>query len=164
VLTKGAVEDPDNATEYYKQLGEAYMCQRKWKEALVEFEKYAEKAEDKWVYKDIGHGYLGLGETAKSLAAHEMAFLESTAASRAGSMGYVHITDGNYTQAIRLFEAALSQLASKDYKEPDGFNFGQVDDSKEQRSFQLHLQLGLCYEATSRPDDMKRHLEAAVSA
>jgi hypothetical protein len=47
VLTKGAVDGPDNATEYYKRLGEAYMCQRKWEEALVEFEKYAEEAEDR---------------------------------------------------------------------------------------------------------------------
>lgn len=161
VLTNGAIEDPDNANKYYRQLGEAYMCQRKWKEALVEFEKYAEKAEDKWVYEDIGHAYLGLGETAKSLAAYEMAFAESSVVAQARSVGYVHIIDGNYPQAIRLFKAALSRLASEDHV---GFNFGQADDSNEQRSFHLHLQLGLCYEATSRPDDMKRHLEAAVSA
>jgi hypothetical protein len=101
------------------------------------------------VYEDIGHRYLGPGETAKSVAAYEMAFSKSTAASRARSMGYVHIIDGNYTKA------ALSRLASKDYKELDGFNFGQVDDFKEQGSFQLHPSKPLL-----RGDEPSRRYEA----
>lgn len=164
VLEKGAVEDPDNAPEYFKQLGKAYMCQRLWKEALEQFEKYAEKKDNKWIYEDIGHAYLGLGETAKALTAYKAAVSEARPLAKALTLGYVYIIDGDYIRAIRLFKMAITQLASKEDPGRQLIDFGQVDDSNEQCLFQLHLQLSLCYEATGQMEEMKENLEKAVEA
>ncbi|KAJ9132244.1 Tetratricopeptide-like helical [Pleurostoma richardsiae] len=164
ILNQGAIEDPDHAAEYYKELGEAFMCQRLWKEALEQFEKYTEKTDNKWIYEDIGAAYLGLGDTERSLSAYEVAFSQEQLVSRALSIGYVHVIKGDFAKAIRLFKAAITRISSKDYQEAAPFSLGQVDDARQQRIFDLHVQLALCYEATNRQGDMLQQLEVAVGA
>ncbi|KAK3391181.1 hypothetical protein B0H63DRAFT_508378 [Podospora didyma] len=162
VLEQGAKDDPENAAEYHRALGNAYMCQRKWKEALEQFERHAELKDSRWIYHDIGHAYLGLGETAKALMAYKAAVLEARASTKALTMGYVHIIDGEYGKAMRLFKRALSQLASGEEEAHMPINFVQEDDSGQQQLFQLHLQLALCCEATGKLEDMRENLEKAV--
>src|SRR5580700_7361345 len=109
--------------------------------------------------------YLGLGETSKAMTAYQIAtkgtetfeFLSRT-------IGYVHILDRQYAQAIRLFKCALREFAEgRDGVMSHGF--GQaVDDVKPLRLFELHRDLALCYEATGRPEDMRVSLQAAVEA
>jgi Flp pilus assembly protein TadD len=77
MLEQGAIQDPDNAPEYFKSLSKAYICQRRWKEALEQFENYAEKMDTNWIYEDVGHAYLGLGETPKALTAYKAAVSEA---------------------------------------------------------------------------------------
>lgn len=114
ILRQGAVEDPDNAPEYFKELGKAYMCQWLWKEALEQFENYAEKKDDKWIYKDMGHAYLGLGKTIKAITAYKAAVPEARHSTKALTLGYMRIINGDFTKAVRLFKTAITWLASKE--------------------------------------------------
>jgi tetratricopeptide (TPR) repeat protein len=163
VLGQGAIEDPENANLYYKQLGKSYMCQRKWKEALDQFQKYSLSSNDKWIYENIGDAYLGLGDTAQSLDAYKLVFSDSMVVGRARTMGYVYIIDGSYNKAIRTFEAALKSLKTDSAKGGGaGAAFGAVSDASQQREFRFHLQLGLCYEAIGNEEKMKENLENAI--
>jgi tetratricopeptide (TPR) repeat protein len=162
ILGQGAIEDPDNAVEYYEDLGKAYMAQRQWAKALEQFEKAAEKMDTKWIYRDIGHAYLGLGELDKALTAYEMVYAEATPVTRALTIGYVLVLKQDYALAASLFKSALNQLASGDAG-PSSFCLGEVNDGEAQEEFRLNVQLALCYEALDRSEDAKPHLEQAVA-
>lgn len=163
ILGVGIESDPKNAGKYHKELGLAHMCRRNWNEAIEHLGTYARLSEDDWAYLDIGNAYLGLGNVAAAITAYHQAIKSKTnytALSR--HVGFAHIVDGNYTQAIKLFKSTLSYLvANPDAGMSHGF-MQKVDDVKPFQMFELHRALGLCYEATGRTEDMKKSLQTAV--
>jgi tetratricopeptide (TPR) repeat protein len=79
----------------------------------------------------------------------------------AKTVANAHIIDGNYTQAIRIYKSALSDLAATPEKTRPSL-FPDFDDIGSQRLFECHRNLALCFEAVDREDDMKAELEAAI--
>lgn len=164
MLTQGATEDPDNAHVYHRQLGKTYMCQRRWRDALQQFDKVAELSDNKWVYEDIGNAYLGLGETSQARTAYRAAVSEALSSTKALTLGCVYMLEGAYAKAARLFTRAIDELDQEDASGPGGFHLGQTDDSAEQRRFRLHLQLALCLEATGKTEEATENFASAVDA
>lgn len=165
VLEIGIKEDPINASEYQEELGYLYMCRRLWKEAIEQFEAYYQATNKDWIYVDIGDAYLGLGETSKAMAAYQI-LTEGNVSFRflSRTVGYVHMLDRQYAQAVRLFKSALREFAEGRDEETSNSLARKVDYVKPLGLFELHRNLALCYEAMGRPEDMQASLEAAVEA
>ncbi|KAL5325877.1 hypothetical protein ACEPPN_007011 [Leptodophora sp. 'Broadleaf-Isolate-01'] len=157
ILADGIKSDPNNASKYRKGLGLAHMCRQSWRKAIDHPGEYARLEQDDWAYLDIGNAYLGLGNRSQAIKA------KTNYMSLARHIGFAHVIEGNYTQAIRLFELAFNDAASNK-NAILSYSFMQtVDDMKPLQLFELHRALGLCYEAMGRKEDMTKSLEAAVT-
>ncbi|KAG4444253.1 hypothetical protein IFR05_000228 [Cadophora sp. M221] len=164
ILADGIESDPDNASKYHKELGLAHMCRRNWKQAIDHLGEYARLEQDDWAYLDIGNGYLGMGNIQTAVAAYNQAIKTKTNyMGLARHIGFAHVVEENYTQAIRLFKLALNDAASNKHVNLSHSFMQTVDDMKPLRLFELHRALGLCYEAMGRTEDMTKSLEAAVT-
>lgn len=161
MLDLGPKIDPTNAHKYYHEKGLMHMCRRQWKEAVEKLGEYARLTENNSIYEHIGNAYLGLGETSLALAAYQQASDDPSNSWLAGTVADVHIIDGNYTQAIRIFKSAQNGVAARTEKSSPSL-FQNFDDVGPQLRFECHRNLGLCYEAVDREDDMKAELEAAI--
>ena len=165
ILTQGPLDEPERAAPYHRALGRAYMCQRRWAEALAQFETAAELVDDKSIFVAVGHACLGLGDTARSLTAYGAAFANGgDVIKQALTMGYAHVLAGAVAQAASLFRAGIAAaLPSAPTATKVGRMLtGDVDDSLGQELFALRLQLGLCCEALGRKAEAGPLLESAV--
>ncbi|KAK0122095.1 hypothetical protein ONS95_010357 [Cadophora gregata] len=83
--------------------------------------------------------------------------------SLARHVGFAHVVEGNYTQAVSLFKLAINDAASHKGTRPSLSCMQKVDNAQALRLFELQRAFGLCYEAMGRAEDMTKSFEAAVA-
>jgi tetratricopeptide (TPR) repeat protein len=156
---------PTHADTYKMKMAGCHMAACNWKAAVDLYEAIrsgpnAHDSEFSYLNEDLGHAYLGMGETTRALAAYQEKRMERLAtgdvSGNSSDAAYIHMIEGDFGLAIRQIKADITETQKRF---PNGAESWRIAVTH----LDSYRDLGICYEAVGRMDDARVSFQSAVN-